>query len=203
MKGRLVRVAPDGNSATEIYSAGGGAAGFDSAKDLANVEESLRKEYAHLAKPYFDARDAFARIEQSAKNPSPAGDLATIFGYMRMLDPASTVREGEFATAQNAAGIPTRVTNLYNRLLNGERLSPEQRADFLQQSRGLYDRQERQYEQIQKQYRGIAERTGARPENTIVDFGLPPEAPQPRRAPDGNYYIPDPSRPGKYLRVDP
>ncbi len=31
---------------------------------------------------------------------------------------------------------------------------------------------------------------------------LPNNAPQPQRAPDGNFYIPDPSRPGKYLRVD-
>lgn len=202
VNGRLVRVAPDGNSATEIYSAPA-TTSFNSAKDLANVEEGLRKEYATLAKPYFDTRDAFSRVQQASSNPSAAGDVSLIFAYMRMLDPASTVREGEFATAQQATGVPQQVVNLYNRLLSGERLAPEQRTDFLNQAQGLYGRAERQYQQIQNQYRGIAQRTGARPENTIVDFGLPPDAPQPRQAPDGNYYVPDPNRPGKFLRVDP
>lgn len=200
--GRLVRVAPDGNSAQEIYSAPA-TTSFANAKDLANVEEGLRKEYAGLAKPFFDTRDAYGRVKQAAGNPSAAGDVSLIFAYMRMLDPASTVREGEFATAQQATGVPQQVVNLYNRIVNGERLSPEQRNDFVNQAQGLYGRSERQYQQIQKQYRGIAERTGARPENTIIDFGLPPDAPQPRQAPDGNYYVPDPNRPGKYLRVEP
>lgn len=199
---RLVSVDPSGTSAKEIY-AGPSTTGFSNAKDLANAEEGMRREQQQLGKPFFDTRDAYARVQQSANNPSPAGDLSLIFGYMRMLDPASTVREGEFATAQNATGVPQQVVNIYNRLLSGERLGPDQRADFLQQAKGLYGRAESQYKQLQDQYRGIAQRTGARPENVVIDFGLPPDTPQPRQAPDGHYYVPDPRRPGKYLRVEP
>ena len=38
--------------------------------------------------------------------PDAAGDMALIFSYMKMLDPNSTVREGEYATAQDAGSIP-------------------------------------------------------------------------------------------------
>jgi len=34
---------------------------------------------------------------------------------MKILDPGSVVREGEFATAQNSAGIPERIRAKYNR----------------------------------------------------------------------------------------
>jgi len=65
----------------------------------------------------------------SAK-PSPAGDLAIIFNFMKILDPGSVVREGEFATAQNAAAVPDQIRNLYNRVTKGQRLNPDQRKDF-------------------------------------------------------------------------
>lgn len=40
--------------------------------------------------------------------------------------------------------------------------------------------------------------------NPIAQGSLPPlvNPSQPKQAPDGNYYFPDPNRPGKYLRVD-
>lgn len=142
-------------------------------KDVADMEQSLRKEYATLAKPYFDVRDAFSRVEQAASQPSAAGDLALIFNYMKMLDPGSVVREGEFATAQNAAGIDDRIKNIYNRLVSGERLNDNMRDDFVGQARGLFQRQERQYQAIQNQYRQIAGRLGLDTRNTFLDFTRP------------------------------
>ena len=61
-----------------------------------------------------------------------------IFTYMKVLDPTSVVREGEQATAQNAAGIPERTRNLYNKLMTGERLTKSQRADFVKSAVGLF-----------------------------------------------------------------
>ncbi|BCV06223.1 MAG: hypothetical protein CM15mV128_240 [Caudoviricetes sp.] len=50
---------------------------------------------------------------------------------MKVLDPTSVVREGEQATAANAAGVPSRVRNAFNKALTGEKLSLEQRKDFV------------------------------------------------------------------------
>ena len=57
---------------------------------------------------------------------------------MKMLDPGSVVREGEFATAQNAAGVPERIMNIYNKLITGERLNVSQRNSFKGQAKNLY-----------------------------------------------------------------
>lgn len=166
-----------------IQASTDGLGPYKGAKEVADVEEGLRKEYATIAKPYFEVRDAYSRINQSARDPSAAGDLALIFNYMKMLDPGSVVREGEFATAQNAAGVPDRVRNIANRLINGERLNENQRKDFVGQSNGLMKRQERQYQKIQEQYRGIAKRRQIDPENVIIDFTAPPEE-LPKPTPD-------------------
>ena len=146
------------------------------------AEGELRGELQALSKPFFQVRDAMGRIEASAKNPSAAGDLALIFNYMKVLDPGSTVREGEFATAQNSAGLPERVVAQYNKVLSGERMAPEQRQDFLSRARDLYRSQESIQRQQEEQYRGLSGRMGARPENVILNQGLPvppPSAPPP------------------------
>lgn len=143
------------------------------ARQRAESEEGLRREFATLAKPYFDVRDAYTRIEQVAQNPSAAGDLALIFNFMKMLDPGSTVREGEFATAASAAGVPERVWGLYNRVASGQRLTPDQRNDFVAQSGRLMSTQESQYQAIQSQYLDIATRGGLDPRNVFVDFSRP------------------------------
>ena len=42
--------------------------------------------------------------------------MALIFGFMKTQDPTSTVREGEFATAENARGmVGPHVRRMYNR----------------------------------------------------------------------------------------
>lgn len=171
-------------------------------KETADMEQSLRKEYATLAKPYFEVRDASSRVEQAAAQPSAAGDLALIFNYMKMLDPGSVVREGEFATAQNAAGVPDRIRNLWNRLLSGERLNESQRADFVGQARGLFKRQERQYQKIQNQYKQISQRLGLDPSNTILDFTLP-EGAAPGGSQQGQSSVTVPDAAVQFLRSNP
>jgi len=102
--------------------------------------EKLRKEVDNASKEFNKIASAFGRIEAVTEEPSAAGDLALIFNFMKMLDPGSTVREGEFATAQNAAGVPGRVISLYNNIIRGERLNADQRDDFLDQSKKIFDR---------------------------------------------------------------
>ncbi|MEM8882399.1 MAG: hypothetical protein AAGC82_17565, partial [Pseudomonadota bacterium] len=61
--------------------------------------QGLRKEFIGqtTVKDFRKQAEAFGRIDASAFEPSPAGDLALIFNYMKVLDPGSVVRESEFA----------------------------------------------------------------------------------------------------------
>lgn len=121
-------------------------------------------------KAFSDQSQAYGRIVASAEDPSAAGDLALIFNYMKLLDPGSTVREGEFATAQNAGGVDQRIVGLYNRILDGTRLSGPQREDFLARSNKLYSNAESQYNATRKFYAGVVERGGLKPDEVLPSF---------------------------------
>src|SRR5690606_34926922 len=83
------------------------------------IFSSLSDDLRNESSAYLDQRASWGRIRASAQNATAAGDLALIFNYMKLLDPTSVVREGEFATAQNSGSVPNRVIALYNNLLNG------------------------------------------------------------------------------------
>lgn len=132
-------------------------------------ENTLRSQYLTQTQPYTGIAQAFNKVSAAAKDPSAAGDLSLIFGYMKILDPASVVREGEFATAQNAAGIPTQISNMYNKVISGERLSEVQRMDFINQARNLVKSQKGQLDSFNKTYSDIASNYQLDPNKIIID----------------------------------
>lgn len=137
-------------------------------KDL-NLATGLRKEFTgdKQVQNFQEIESSYNKVREFEQKPSAAGDLSMIFAYMKMLDPASTVREGEFATAQQAAGVPERVITQYNKILKGERLSPDQRKDFVQQARNLYNAQLKIVKEKEKASSDLAKSYGVDP-NLVV-----------------------------------
>lgn len=133
---------------------------------------ALRKEFSGLkiVKDFSTQAAAYGRMVASAEDPSAAGDMALIFNYMKVLDPDSTVLEGEYATARNATGVPQRVINLYNQALTGQTLSPEQRMDFLDRADRLYGSAEQQFSTVYDQYSNIAAANNYPVDRALVDF---------------------------------
>lgn len=138
-------------------------------------ENQMRDDFTNASKKFVEVRDAHQRVIESAEDPSAAGDLSLIFNYMKVLDPGSTVREGEFATAQNAGGVDQRAVALYNRVVRGERLSNEQRTDFVDRSDRLYKGAVTNQEKIEADYEGKAKSAGARPEQVITKHRVTPK----------------------------
>lgn len=135
-------------------------------------ENKLRDEYQAQSKTFVKVRDAFGKVNVAAKDPTPAGDIALVYSYMKILDPDSVVREGEFATAQNAASIPDRVLNAYNKALQGERLNEKQRADMVNQAKKVYESQKESQDKLTKNYKGLAKSYGLKEENIITDVSM-------------------------------
>lgn len=125
-----------------------------------NAAFKLADDYERASKTFFEVRDSYNRVQSSAQNPSAAGDLALIFNYMKMLDPGSVVREGEFATAQNAGGVPDRIVAQYNKVISGERLSGNQRGDFVDRAKRLFDTASGQQGQTNSTYANRAQQFG-------------------------------------------
>jgi len=147
-------------------------AGTDPSKTQKLIMDA-RKEFTSLpgVKSFSGVSFAYSRIAASADDPSPSGDLALIFNFMKMLDPGSVVREGEFATAQNAGAVDDRIRSLYNRVIDGTRLSDTQRADFVGRATKLYSGAQSQYQTLADQYGGFAQNAGLDPSQVIPDFG--------------------------------
>jgi len=143
------------------------------------------------SQPFIVQRDAYSRIKEAGNEPSAAGDLALIYGYMKILDPGSTVREGEFATAQNSGSIPQRIQALYNKVATGKRLETGQRNDFLNRSERIYKSAEAQFGGTRKRFTKLAiankldpeavtanislEESGTSKSQAKLDTSLPPE----------------------------
>ena len=138
---------------------------------------SLRKEFLDRpqVKDFADIAAGYEKVKVAKDDPSPAGDISLIFGYMKMLDPGSVVREGEFATAQNAGSVPDRILNAYNSALNGTRLNPKQRKDFLNQAGNVYNAQQGLVKSLEKDYSGLAESYGTRPDLVVPKQSAPKE----------------------------
>ena len=143
--------------------------------EVFNREENLRKEYTKNLGNFPVVADSYGRVIESAADPSAAGDLALIFNFMKTQDPASTVRESEFATAQNAGGVDQRTIALFNKIQKGERLSKEQRYDFVKRSTMLYNQAKLQSDSIRSQYSTLADKYGVDKERTLVDFSYKPK----------------------------
>ncbi len=138
----------------------------------------LRKEFTKQSGDFIKIRDAIKKVRQAAQNPSAAGDLSLIFNFMKILDPGSTVREGEFATAQNAASVTDRIRAQYNRVTRGERLIKKTRQDFVDTAARIFGEQRDSQILLENSFRGIAQRQRFDPQNVVIDF-LGPERPPP------------------------
>lgn len=141
-------------------------------EDQFNRATKLRGEFTTASKDFVTQRDAFAKIQTAASDPSAAGDISLVYGFMKLNDPTSTVREGEFATAQNAGAVPERIRAAYNKAVNGERLADSVRKDFVNTSSRLYKASELQHNKLVDQYTGLAKKVGADPTQVALDSGI-------------------------------
>lgn len=154
------------------------AAGIIPAEKRPEAEAKFRKEYSDQTKGYQEVKSAYGRVK--ASEDSAVGDLSLIFGYMKMLDPGSVVREGEFATAQNAAGVPERIMNIYNKVVSGERLNAGQRKAFKGQAEKLYQTAAEQEKTVRQGIERISKGYGLNTANIFYEATeTPPGQPQP------------------------
>jgi hypothetical protein len=143
-------------------------------------ESGLRKEFNALpqVKEFATRSAGLGTVLASASDPSPAGDISLIFAYMKMLDPNSVVREGEFATAQNAGSIPQTVLAKYNQALQGTRLADSVRRDFVDRAQRIYNSASEDFGKVYARYENIAERNQLDPSRALIDYRFSPETQQ-------------------------
>lgn len=145
-----------------------GQAGAPKMSDVRNA----RLDYADVSAPWNATVDAYEKVNSALKRGTAAGDMAGIFSFMKSLDPGSTVREGEYASASNTTGIPGWVMNQYNRAVDGTILSPQQRQEFMAVSGDFLTQQRDRQLQLEAQHSEQASLAGLDPARVVPDvFG--------------------------------
>ena len=75
-----------------------------------------------------------------------------------------------FATAENAAGVPERIRARFNKVLSGEKLGPAQRDDFLNRSNQLFTEQKNQHTKRESEFGRIADEAGIPKTQVVIDL---------------------------------
>jgi hypothetical protein len=90
-------------------------------------------------KAFDEMRASFQQITTGLNEKSPAGDLTAATKFMKLLDPGSVVRESELLLAMQATGALDRFTDVAKKIIDGTKLTGQQRADFRNVAEQLYN----------------------------------------------------------------
>ena len=153
--------------------------GIDPEKKFAQ-EEKIRKEWQVRSKMYGELQGTFSTLKASADSANGPGDIALITGFMKMLDPGSVVRETEFATARDTAGLFMQLQNRLQKAQNGQLLSPEQRKEYVALSQKYLDAAQTRAAQERKDLGIVVKNYNLNPQNV---FGAETAPTQPAALP--------------------
>jgi len=149
--------------------------GVDPEKTFAQ-EEKIRKEWQGRNKLYSELKGTYSNIESSSVAGTGAGDIALITSFMKMLDPGSVVRETEFATARDTAGLFTQLENRLQKAKDGQLLKPEQRKQYVDLAKKYLDAAQKKSEQEKKDLGIVVKNYRLNPQNV---FGAEPAPAKP------------------------
>ena len=159
------------------------AGGLDPVKAF-EQEEKLRKEYQVRNKVYSDLNSTYANIKSSSEAKTGPGDVALITGFMKMLDPGSVVRETEFATARDTAGLYAALENNLKKAQSGQFLQPKQRNEFVTLAKQYLDSAQKKSASDKKALGVVVKNYKLNPENVFgPETAAPAEIQPPGAAP--------------------
>lgn len=141
-------------------------------KDQLSAITELRKEVAGLqeVKDYKVANASINSIIESAGLDSGYGDIAMITSYMRLIDPSTGVKEGEFKNAEEAISKAAQLYNVPKKWAKGTRLTPEGRQALINAAKAQYKSRESIYNDTIGFYKDQAKNYNVKPEDIIGEI---------------------------------
>ncbi|AMJ63256.1 hypothetical protein [Bosea sp. PAMC 26642] len=141
---------------------------------------------------------AMSRLFSDQRFNSRAQALGVEANVLRsqVLDLAYTL-----AKAKGNTNISNQDINHSTEIIGGSLMDPIAGRQVLANIRGQIEQGQGIREQEYERMFGAPQ--GAQPASAAPHPGVQKQDAQPRQAPDGNFYVPDPQRPGKYLMVKP
>lgn len=146
-------------------------------KDRFEMEDKLRGDYTKATDLENKIIGTSGKMRAVLSgDPNAIKDQAAIYSFAKLLDPDGAVRESDYAAITNTAGLVDRLKNYSNKLMTGQMLNPQQRAEMM----GVMD----QWEKIargkvgtqQKTYSSRAKMYNLVPENVFQPLDAMPDA---------------------------
>lgn len=132
-------------------------------------EMQLQNAYVKRADDLTSAQRNYEIMRVSAQQRKGQGDYALITSFMKMLDPGSTVRETEFASARDTGGLWTSLKAMVEGWKSGDILDDTQRQEFLDLSKQYLDAAIERDKSVKKGLMPIINNYGLNPENIFVN----------------------------------
>lgn len=152
---------------------------------IAEQEGKLRAELraAPEIKDYAVIYPSYRKVQQIAEldaatkgaGVSAADDMSLIFSYMKLLDPNSTVREGEYAAAEKTRGWTDEVRALYNKAWSGQKLDSTQRQHFAEAAARAVQPHKEGFDRVNEYYRRLARGYSVDPAKVVMSVEDPEE----------------------------
>lgn len=102
-----------------------------------------------------------------------------------MLDPGSVVRETEFATARDTAGLFTQLENRLQKAKDGQLLKPDQRKQYVDLAKKYLEAAQKKADQEKKDLGVVVKNYKLNPENVFGAERAPADVPVQVTLPDG------------------
>lgn len=139
----------------------------DSKTNFKNAN-TLRDEFNSLTKDFRTVQDAYSKINKTSG--TGAGDMSMLYQYVKLLDPGSVVRESEFATAAASGSFGERIQGAAKSVIEGGRLPPSLRQEFLTESKNIYEGQKSGYDRQKQIYTGLSNNFNVDPDLVVTDY---------------------------------
>jgi len=133
-----------------------------------NDENALRTQYRQIAQPLTESVGQYEVMNSLSADATGASDVALVFAFFKTIDPTSTVREGEYAAAASAQGLPSQIVTGLQRLETGEKLSPELRRQLVDVAKRYADRASKKLSEVNSQYGRWAGDYGMDPSRILI-----------------------------------
>lgn len=159
------------------------------------------EKFAQQVSGYKQALQGYNRLKSSLQAGDAFGDIAAIFGFMKMLDPTSVVREGEFAVAASAGGLFARMQIIMQQAEDGQRLTPPMRQEIMALSNELVKTYNEAYKNKRSGYQKEFERYQYQNDEIDELLGSAPKIDTESSIENINYTVPNDTFTG--LGIDP
>ena len=146
-------------------------------------EEKIRKEYQVRTGKYRELDGTFSNIKTSAASANGPGDIALITSFMKMLDPGSVVRETEFATGRDTAGLYANLQNQLQKAEKGSFLNADQRKQYVKLSEQYLGASKKRADEEKESLGKVVKNYNLNPENVFGIEAAAPAAPPPAAPP--------------------